>query len=114
MGPTSKTKTKTNLETRKANLVDRDEISEVGSNKWKQSIGAGERVYFAENAQLCQIVIENLGPDTVALSSSFGPQVDLGPGKLRIWDAYGVIAVASTGQKSAVVVMQCTPRSKLK
>jgi hypothetical protein len=99
-------------ETRKANLVDRDEISEVGSNKWKQPIAAGERVYFAENAQFCQIVIKNLGPDTVALSSSFGPQVDLPAGKLRIWDAYGVITVASTGQKSAVVVMQCTPRSK--
>jgi hypothetical protein len=91
-----------------------DAILENPSRKWQLQVGPKETVFAAENAPLCQLVIQNLGPAVVEVHAGERDRdtVILMPGKLTVMLAYGRIRIESVEEKWAIVDMEFLPRMK--
>jgi hypothetical protein len=91
-----------------------DAVLESPGRKWQLRVGPKETVFAAENAPLCQLVIQNLGPDVVEVHSGDSERetVILMPGKLSVMLAYGRIKIENVEEKWAIVEMEFMPRMK--
>ena len=91
-----------------------DAVLENPSRKWQLRVGPKETVSAAENAPLCQLVIQNLGPAVVEVhcGESERDTVILMPGKLSVMLAYGRIKIENVEEKWAIVEMEFSPRMK--
>jgi hypothetical protein len=78
---------------------------------WSLTVGPMETISVAENAPLCQMVIQNLGPAIVEVRCETGDPMVLMPGKLTLMSAYGRIVVESMEEKWATLDLDFTPRT---
>jgi hypothetical protein len=88
------------------------EAAENPGWKWKLSVGPMETVSIAEDAPLCQMVVQNLGPAIVEIRCENGEPVVLMPGKLCLMSAYGRITVESVEENWATVELDFLPRTR--
>ena len=95
---------------KQASTVPGQEVENPG--KWKLSVGPMETVSIAENAPLCQMVVQNLGPAVVEVRCEDDDPVALMQGKLALMSAYGRITVESVEENWAVVEMEFMPRTR--
>jgi hypothetical protein len=96
---------------KKSEVPTHDGVRENPGRKWKLSVGPMETVSIAENAPLCQMVVQNLGPAIVEVRCENGDPVVLMPGKLTLMSAYGRITVESVEEKWATVELDFMPRT---
>jgi hypothetical protein len=88
-------------------------VGENRDRKWRINIGPMETVVVAQNAPLCQLVVQNLGPANFEVRcGEMEEPVVLRPGKLTILLAYGTITIESVEEKSAIAEMEFMPRTK--
>ncbi len=80
--------------------------------KWKLAVGPMETVSIAENAPLCQMVVQNLGPAVVEVRCENDDPVVLMQGKLALMSAYGSITVESVEENWATVELDFMPRTR--
>jgi len=80
--------------------------------KWKLAVGPMETVSIAENAPLCQMVVQNLGPAVVEVRCENDDPVVLMQGKLALMSAYGSITVESVEENWATVGLDFMPRTR--
>jgi hypothetical protein len=104
-------KLQTKKRTKAADDPTYDGALENPGRKWKLSIGPLETVSIAENAPLCQMVAQNLGPSVVEIRCENGDPVVLLQGKLALMSAYGRITVESVEDKWAAIELDFMPRS---
>ena len=99
----------------KSNVPSGDTVLENPGRKWQLRVGPKETVFAAENAPLCQMVIQNHGPAVVEVHAGDSERETaiLMPGKLSVMLAYGRIKVENVDEKWAIVEMDFTPRMKL-
>ena len=76
------------------------------------SFGPMETICIAENAPLCQMVVQNDGPAVVEVRCEDGDPVVLMQGKLALMSAYGRITVESVEENWAIVEMEFMPRTR--
>ena len=92
-----------------------DAVLENPSRKWQLRVGPKETIFAAENAPLCQLVIQNLGPAIVEVRSGDSERdtVILMPGKLTVMLAFGRIRIENVeDEKWAIAEMEFSPRMK--
>lgn len=89
-----------------------DKVLENAGRKWPVRIGPMETAHVAENAPLCQMVVQNQGPATVEVRVENSEPMVLMPGKLSLMSAYGTIAIQSLEENWALVEMDFLPRTK--
>jgi hypothetical protein len=99
---------------RESNVPIGEAVLENPGRKWQLRVGPKETVFAAENAPLCQLVIQNLGPAVVEVHSGDSERetVILMPGKLCVMLAYGRIKIENVEEKWAIVEMEFMPRMK--
>jgi hypothetical protein len=99
---------------RKRNVPTGDAVLENPGRKWQLRIGPKETAIAGENAPLCQMVVQNLGPAVVEVHAGESERetVILMPGKLSVMLAYGRIKIENVDEEWAVVEMEFTPRVK--
>lgn len=71
-----------------------------------------ETVVIAENAPRLLMVLQNLGPAPVVLTSGDRHEFELLHDEMRVVEAYGLIAIRNKEQVAATVAMEFTPRAK--
>ncbi len=99
-------------EQQKHTVPDQEPALENPGRKWKLSVGPMETVSIAEDAPLCQMVVQNLGPAIVEVRSEDGDPVVLMQGKLTLMSAYGRITVESVEENWATVELDFLPRTR--
>jgi hypothetical protein len=90
-----------------------DGVLENPDRKWRLVIGPMETAFAAENAPLCQMVIQNQGLSVIEVrAGEMEEAVVLMPGKLSVMLAYGRIIIENVEEKLAIVEMEFSPRAK--
>ena len=98
--------------TQQHTVPDQEAALENPGRKWKLSVGPMETICIAENAPLCQMVVQNDGPAVVEVRCEDGDPVVLMQGKLALMSAYGRITVESVEENWAIVEMEFMPRTR--
>src|SRR5208282_6313684 len=93
-------------------VPDQEAGLENPGRKWQLSVGPMETICIAENAPLCQMVVQNQGPAVVEVRCENGDPVVLMQGKLALMSAYGRITVESVEENWATVGLDFMPRTR--
>jgi hypothetical protein len=96
----------------KKNVPSGERVLENAGRKWQVRIGLMETVTIAENAPLCQMVVQNQGPATIEVRVEDREPIVLMLGKLSLMSAYGRVTVQSLEENWATVEMEFLPRTR--
>jgi hypothetical protein len=105
-----KTKTAKKLQ---SELRDQEASSATRDRRfWTTRIEPGAPTVLGENMFFGTMVMQNHGPGTIVVDTSYRDPVELLPGRVRVMTTHGKVDVATIDQKSALLEFEFMHRPK--